>query len=51
MAGVGVWLWCAFLYASMTSAATPAVSGVDSLVPPKSSRPIVLPPIVFSQSV
>jgi hypothetical protein len=35
----------------MTSAATPAASGVDSLVPPKSARPIVLPPSEFLQSV
>jgi hypothetical protein len=50
-AGDGVCLWCDWRYASMTSAAVPAVSGVDSLVPPKSTRPIELPPIAFSQSV
>jgi hypothetical protein len=51
MSGVGDLLPCALRYASMTRAATPAVSGADSLVPPKPSRPIELPPLAFSQSV
>lgn len=33
-AGVGAVPWCVFSYAWMTSAATPAVSGEDWLVPP-----------------
>src|SRR5579871_2741294 len=35
-AGLGVVPWCDARYASMTSAAAPAVSGEDSLVPPVS---------------
>src|SRR5256884_9293174 len=42
-AGVGAVPWCDFSYAWMTSAATPAVSGEDWLVPPNDSTGAGLP--------
>jgi hypothetical protein len=39
-AGDGRRPWWVFAYASMTSAAVPAVSGADSLVPPLTPSPL-----------